>query len=149
MYYLKVAAVAALALMAARPAAAASFETLEPGWILRARITGEPPVTGKLVRRDARALVIAAGGAERELTLDRLEGLEVRTTHVKRGALMGLVAGMGVGMVIAQRAGSSGWFADGGNLMTIVTSGMAGLSVGAVAGLGVRTWDPVWGVEYR
>jgi hypothetical protein len=137
------AALATLALAVALPAGAASLETLEPGWVLRARINGEPPVTGKLLRRDPGRITVSAAGAERELTLAGLEGLEVRTGQTRRGALIGVIAGMGVGMVIAQRAGSSGWFADGGNLMVILEGGLAGFTVGALAGSQVRTWEPV------
>ena len=143
MRYMKVIVLAAIALGAAHPATATSLEGLEPGWVLRARVNAEPPVTGKLVRRDASRITVNAGGAERELELARLDRLEVRTGQTRRGALIGVVAGMGVGMVIAQRAGSNGWFADGGNLMAILEGGLAGFPVGALVGSRVRAWEPV------
>ncbi|HKQ56805.1 MAG TPA: hypothetical protein VJY35_02960 [Candidatus Eisenbacteria bacterium] len=89
MRYMKVMALAATALTAGHPAAATSLEGLDPGWVLRARVNAEPPVTGRLVRRDASRITVNAGGAERELALAGLDGLEVRTSQTRRGALVG------------------------------------------------------------
>jgi hypothetical protein len=85
---------------------------------------------------------------ERSLAFARVEGLDRRTGshhHVATGALLGLLAGAGIGALIStsEDAGTTQWVAT--TIYTLAGAG-GGLVIGIVAGscIGADDWAPVW-----
>lgn len=127
------------------------FMGLQRGDRVRVRLRTEDSFRARFLAASAETLYFASDKRlrhERHMAFNAIEGLDRRTGshgHLLAGALLGIVAGAGIGMLIStsEEGGSTQW-------VDTVIYGLAGagsgLVVGSVVGLSVRgdRWAPIW-----
>lgn len=147
------AALAALALLSAAPAALPAQESaavvlgrLQPGDAVRVQLRGGYTAQGTLVRADADSVRVRTDTQLLALPLSGVGGVWVRGRHTTRGALIGggagLLAGVGLGSFFALLTDNE----DEGALVAAMgaAGGLAGGTGGAILGTAVPRWRRVF-----
>lgn len=139
----------ALVVLAALPVPGEAAKPPRPpvaGERVRLSILDAPPVTGTLLahRIDALELALAPDSTRRTIARDQIIGLEVARRHGQagKGALVGLLLGVTVGVVTISAADRHNEFGVGAG--ALVGSGVLGLALGALVGGAIERdrWEP-------
>lgn len=128
-----------------------AFMDLQRGDRIRVRLRTEDPFRARFLAASPETLYFASDKRlrhEGRLDFNSIEGLDRRAGshgHLLAGAVLGLVAGAGIGALIStsEEAGDTQWVAT---LIYGMVGAGSGLVVGSVVGSCIRSdrWAPVW-----
>lgn len=117
-----------------------------PGDRVRVSILDAPPLTGTLLahRIDTLELALAPDSTRRTIAREQVAGLEVarRHGHAGKGALVGVLLGVAVGVVTISAGDRHNEYGVGAG--ALVGSGILGLALGALIGGAIEheRWEP-------
>lgn len=127
------------------------FMDLQRGDRIRVRLRSDDPFRARFLAATPETLYFATDRRlrhEARLDFNTVEGLDRRTGshgHLLAGALLGLVAGAGIGALIStsEEDGDTQWVAT---LIYGIAGAGGGLVVGSAVGMCIRSdrWAPVW-----
>jgi hypothetical protein len=127
------------------------FMDLQRGDRIRVRLSSDDSFRARFLDASPESLRFASDKRLRKegrIALQQVEGLDRRTGshgHALAGALLGIVAGAGIGALIStsEEAGTTQWVATA--IYSLAGAG-GGLVLGTVAGSCIRSdnWAPVW-----
>ena len=127
------------------------FMDFQRGDRIRVRLRADDPFRARFLEASPETLRFASDKRlrhEGRIAFRQVEGLDRRTGshgHALTGALLGLVAGAGIGALIStsEEAGTTQWVATA--IYSLAGAG-GGLVIGIVAGSCIRSdnWTPVW-----
>jgi hypothetical protein len=78
-----------------------AFETLEDKQWVRVAVTGEGRQVGRVLDRDAAALILSAEPQPSRVPIASVDSLWTRRSNAKTGAILGALLGAGLGVVAA------------------------------------------------
>jgi hypothetical protein len=135
---------------AAQSAAPGALPPIEPGKMVRARLTTASTVTGRFTSVTAGRLGIDTDtGRSEAIPIEQIRELAVRGRHTKAGAIIGGIAGAGFGAFVAIVANA---LCEGGDncsgfrpwAIAVPAFGAGGALVGAAVGSAFPKWKRVY-----
>ena len=137
-------------LATAQTAAPGELPPIEPGKVVRARLTTATTVTGRFTSvSDGRLGIDTDAGRAEAIPIEQIKELAVRGRHTKAGAIIGGIGGAGFGAFIALMVNA---LCEGGDdcsgfrpwAIAVPAFGAGGALVGAAVGSAFPKWKRVY-----